>query len=365
VKNKIIEEKGMSLHRNLLPLAALSAVLLAGCASTPYTPTPYQAAPIDTTAYGPRVDAFVVLLDASSSMNDEYQGRQKFHIAKDVVANMNATIPPFDYRAGLVAFGTGSCTDGLAEVLYGLAPYQNADFAAGLDSANCAGGVTPMADGIDASTGLLSGETGPVAVIVASDFWDIDTNAVVAAVKRLKAAHGENLCLHTIQVGDDFRAGPVIAKMTGIAGCSSSVRAGDLASPESMANYVKDVLLAPVGYETTVLSATALFDFDKAVLKPQGRAAIRELDESIRAKGARVTDIDVVGHTCSIGSEEHNQGLSLRRAMAVKEYMVSDGIDAGLIDVIGKGESEPAASNSTPEGRRQNRRVEVHVGTAR
>jgi OOP family OmpA-OmpF porin len=118
---------------------------------------------------------------------------------------------------------------------------------------------------------------------------------------------------------------------------------------------------APV-YEKISLSATALFDFDKAVLKPEGREALDAVGEKIKSKGASVVDIDIVGHTDSIGSEEYNQGLSERRANAVRDYIVSKGVDGNIIDVSGAGESSPVADNSTKEGRAQNRRVEVSIG---
>ena len=62
-----------------------------------------------------------------------YNGRPKIDLAKDIVAHMNQTIPPLDYRAGLVAFGSGSCLDDKdAKVLYGLTSYRRAELAAGL-----------------------------------------------------------------------------------------------------------------------------------------------------------------------------------------------------------------------------------------
>ena len=120
---------------------------------------------------------------------------------------------------------------------------------------------------------------------------------------------------------------------------------------------------APV-YQKSTLSSEALFDHDKSVLKPEGQAALHELNESIKAKGARVVDIDVIGHTDSDGTEEYNQALSERRAQAVRDYMVSEGVDASIIDVSGQGESNPIASNATKEGRAENRRVDIHVGVA-
>ncbi|MGB7931893.1 MAG: OmpA family protein [Gammaproteobacteria bacterium] len=114
-------------------------------------------------------------------------------------------------------------------------------------------------------------------------------------------------------------------------------------------------------YEKHTISATALFDFDKYALKPEGKEAISGLVDEIKASTAKVIDINVVGHTDSIGTEEYNQELSVRRANAVKEFMVSEGIDPGIIDVKGMGEADPVASNATAEGRAQNRRVEISV----
>ena len=120
---------------------------------------------------------------------------------------------------------------------------------------------------------------------------------------------------------------------------------------------------APV-YEKMTVSAEALFDHDKSVLKAEGKAALQELGDAIKAKGARVVDIDVIGHTDSDGSEEYNQALSERRAEAVRDYMVSEGVDGSIIDVSGQGESNPIVSNATKEGRAQNRRVDIHVCVA-
>jgi OOP family OmpA-OmpF porin len=115
-------------------------------------------------------------------------------------------------------------------------------------------------------------------------------------------------------------------------------------------------------YEKVTISATALFDFDSDVLKDEGKAAIQDLSDSIKSKGGSVVDVDVVGHTDSTGPEEYNEQLSLRRATSVKNYMVEQGVDAGIIDVSGKGETMPIADNSTRAGRAQNRRVEINVG---
>lgn len=359
----------MALSLRSTLLSFVSAGLLAGCASTPYTPTPFTPARVDTRAYTSKVDAFVVVVDASSSMNFDYADRRNFYTAKDVVTHMNQTIPELGYKAALVGFGSGSCVNREdARVVYGPATYRRADFANGLSMIECAGGVTPMSRGIDVAGETVKTGSGKVALILVSDFWEINTEAVSAAADKLKADYGDRLCIHTIKVGDANQSDDLIAALAGVNGCGSSVDAASLASSAAMANYVTDVLLEPapvaaaVRYEKTTVSATALFDLDKAILKDEGKTALHTLDESIKARGASIADIHVIGHTDSEGTEEYNMGLSIRRAEAVRDYMVSEGIDPSIIDVSGEGEANPVASNATREGRAQNRRVDIHVG---
>jgi len=117
-----------------------------------------------------------------------------------------------------------------------------------------------------------------------------------------------------------------------------------------------------VKYEKTTMSTATLFDFDSAVLKEEGKVELQALGDSIKAKSGKVVDIDVIGHTDSTGPAEYNQGLSERRAQAVADYIIAEGIDASIIDVSGDGENNPIASNDTREGRAENRRVDVNVG---
>ena len=119
-----------------------------------------------------------------------------------------------------------------------------------------------------------------------------------------------------------------------------------------------------VDAQKVTYSADAFFDFDKAVLKPEGRAKLDDLADKIQALDLEA--VVAVGHTDSVGSERYNQRLSVRRAEAVKAYLVSKGIPADRIYTEGKGETQPVATNKTAAGRAQNRRVEIEVvGTPR
>jgi outer membrane protein OmpA-like peptidoglycan-associated protein len=73
------------------------------------------------------------------------------------------------------------------------------------------------------------------------------------------------------------------------------------------------------------------------------------------------TTVDVLGHTDSVGSETYNQRLSENRARSVAEYLASQGVKSARLLIAGRGESQPIASNATPEGRARNRRVEIQI----
>jgi len=99
------------------------------------------------------------------------------------------------------------------------------------------------------------------------------------------------------------------------------------------------------------------FDFDKATIRPE---YFELMDKNVAAlKEWGDVNVEVAGHTDSLGSEKYNMGLSLRRAEAVRNYLVDKGIPAERLTVKGYGESQPVADNATEEGRFQNRRVEL------
>ncbi|MBC3862891.1 OmpA family protein [Undibacterium jejuense] len=111
--------------------------------------------------------------------------------------------------------------------------------------------------------------------------------------------------------------------------------------------------------EKVTFAASALFDFDKAVLKPEGK---KQLDDmAAKLKEINLEVVVAVGHTDSVGTDAYNQKLSVRRAEAVKAYLVTKGIEANRVYTEGKGKKQPVADNKTAEGRAKNRRVEIEV----
>ena len=135
---------------------------------------------------------------------------------------------------------------------------------------------------------------------------------------------------------------------TGIAGCDGVPVAEAPAAP----------VVAPTASKV-VLNADTFFDFDKTVIKPEGQQILDQV--ASQAASINLETLIATGHTDSTGPEAYNQGLSERRANAVKDYLVSKGVPADRIYVEGKGETSPVASNATREGRAQNRRVEIEI----
>jgi len=117
----------------------------------------------------------------------------------------------------------------------------------------------------------------------------------------------------------------------------------------------------PPAPKVMVFGAAALFDFNKWILKPGAKEKLDADRDLARADMSRADKIRITGHTDNVGSEAYNMTLSLKRAEAVRDYLVGLGGDPAKMEVRGEGMANPVADNKTPEGRAKNRRVEVEV----
>ena len=110
------------------------------------------------------------------------------------------------------------------------------------------------------------------------------------------------------------------------------------------------------------LNGSVLFKVGESTLMPIAQQRLNEVANVLKKQGDK--PIVVEGHTDSQGKDQMNQELSLARANSVRNYLVSQGVATEKIRAVGMGETQPIADNSTPEGRANNRRVEIIVGSA-
>jgi len=137
---------------------------------------------------------------------------------------------------------------------------------------------------------------------------------------------------------------------------STPAKAAPMAEPAPAPAAAKATPAAPAKF---TLAANGIFDSNKSILKAPGKAKLNELITKIKLMNPHY--IIAIGYTDASGSDAANLKLSLRRAEAVKAYLVSKGIDKNRIATEGRGKSNPIADNKTKEGRAQNRRVEIEV----
>jgi OOP family OmpA-OmpF porin len=160
----------------------------------------------------------------------------------------------------------------------------------------------------------------------------------------------------TAAVGCD---GALVAQAPAPAPAPASAPAAAAPAPAAPAAAAPAAAPQPPAATKVTYAADAFFDFDKSVLKPEGRAKLDDLVSKVKDINLEV--IIAVGHTDSVGSDAYNQRLSVRRSEAVKAYLVSKGIEKNRVYTEGKGEKQPVADNRTAEGRAKNRRVEIEV----
>ena len=109
-----------------------------------------------------------------------------------------------------------------------------------------------------------------------------------------------------------------------------------------------------------VIPGDIAFDSGQAAIRPNFRTALDNFAQSLQQNPS--TTVNIVGHTDSTGSPAVNEPLSLQRADATRDYLVTRGVAANRCQIDGRGAREPVASNDTEAGRARNRRVEIFLG---
>ncbi len=341
-----------------------------------------------------KTNNFVVLFDKSASMNDQ-QGKTRsagnptrLIYAKDTTKNMISTIPDIPLTAGLRTFWAER-----TDLIYGMTPLVKKDYKKEVNSIEMVNSRTDLGKAITAAGNDLRGASGNSALIVVSDFTmspvkgdiknkaDISNEVIVDSIAKINAEYGDRLCVYTIQLGYSQSGKDLSEQIVQNVAGAYNVNATKLENPVIMAAFVEDVISGncrryqqyvakpvekivivpdePVTQEKVVTAVAEKkvivlafedihFDFDKATLKPEAQVILKRniqmLKDNPNAK------VRIAGYTSASGTDAYNQALSERRAAAVEQYLINEGIiTPSRLSTIGYGETDPAMYEAAPK----------------
>ncbi|MDR2891967.1 MAG: OmpA family protein [Deltaproteobacteria bacterium] len=331
----------------------ITSALLVSLLSLCLVGTAFAAAPAS------KIKSFDFLVDYSMSMGWNYvkTGQDRIILAQDLLDKINDRIPSQNYQSGLHLFAT-------ATTVMDFAAYSREAMKG--EIGNLAGNYQKDRSRLSAGSGLdtfendYSGMDRPGAVILVTD-GDYGMGPDSVASAEVFYQEQPNMCLHIISLANTPEQQAILDGMAALNPCTVAVKAEDLlASDAAIDDFVTRVWGGEnVEYRTVVMSANDVhFAFDSAALHESQVKVADTVLADLRNDSAMKVRID--GYTCNTGAPEYNVGLSQRRADALRNYLVDNGIDASRITTAGHGDADPVGDNSTLNGRKMNRRVEFH-----
>ncbi len=327
----------------------------------------------------PKAENFVYYVDNSGSMGFQHEalGTKKSVAARDLLVTINNEVPELDSDFGVYTYGpykefhpvSGFNRQGMEEAFKAI-PVDFEIF----------GRQTPMGTGLQSLDVPVSRLQDRTAVIVVTDGESNLGPHPKGVMQDMYNRYGDRICFHFISLAQTADEKAFVNELADIAPCSVKADAGDLARDFVRADFIRDVFYdtreivtdpAPVPepiitpaepapeVEEVIVFSNVTFDFDKAVIKPDYRDILKEAARIIRDRPAK--NVIVEGHTCNIGPAEYNMGLSQRRAQAVADFLIQEGVSKDRIKIKGYGLTNPRFNNNTREGRALNRRVEINL----
>ena len=314
-----------------------------------------------------KIDNFIIFLDQSGSMAMTHAtlGKKKIDLALETIQAMNTAIPDLDYNSAMFMFAPFQTES--QPMPYSDAAIAGAAAKVGTDYA-IFNRTTPMGNGLMDLDPVIAGLSGKTALIMFTD-GNSNTGAdPIAQAKALYAKYGDKLCIHVVSYADTARGQMIIDEIRTLSSCTVVSDAASLMAPGAMDQYAKDVFYEdaaapaplPVVVAVPVIKETITFSlqfgFDKYQITDEMIPVLEQAKMILEEGNA---DFEVAGHTDSTGAEAYNQGLSVRRADSVTNWMVANGVPASRLTAKGYGEMAPKYDNTTKEGRKLNRRVEI------
>jgi OOP family OmpA-OmpF porin len=302
-------------------------------------------------------------------------------------------MPEGQYAVAVVNFG------GDANEVLDFAPFERYDVDSAVVDGDLLGKSTDFPALLADVQLLLQGRSGTTAIVVFSDGVaarygrNLGHASTLAAARQLVAAHDGDVCFYTIQSQNEPEGRQLMEALAAVTPCGEYRHADSLADADSLYELQRGLFIVETG---PAVSAAPVFvdedhdgvedGIDQCLGTPH-EAHVNEVGcwvlesyafekkewELIESQFPSLDEVAEVlkmnpelriridGHTDSVGTEEFNQTLSENRAGAVRDYLVSVGIDAERLETRGFGLSSPVASNDTPEGKASNRRCQMTV----
>ena len=309
-------------------------------------------------------DNFVVLLDASSSMNEPYLDTKmsKFDAVKKLLKDRNAILPDLGYNAGVYLVSN-------FKPIYMMQKYDRDKFAAALDQLPAkASGPTLFVEGLHKLRGVLAGLSGRTVVFLFTDGSYTPTPGMkkpVEIAKEIAAKH--DVCFYVINTASGAQQREILKTVASINQCSRVVSFDYLLGrPEYLTGALFEIDVKTIESVKTIDYLAGLkvdnvqFDFNSSAVPSASYEELNKLGDFLREHPKSYVVLS--GYTDGIGSNEYNLLLSRRRAEKVQGYLTQySGVSIGRIITQWYGKQRPIASNSTKKGQQQNRRVESIV----
>jgi len=306
-------------------------------------------------------DNAIFMLDTSSSMNDKFDGTDvpKVKVVKDELEKRNAWFPDIGHQMGIYTY-----TDWQEN--YPVQPYNREKVAEALKTVRDEGhGPTGLKYGLTKLEGILKPLSGRTAVFLFSD-GDYTGQSPAELAQRLAKEY--DVCFYVISTAKPDREKALAHDIASLNSCSRVIPLADFVSrPGFTSGALYDVKVTEHVVTTTDKKIVGLkvndinFATNKSELAAEDKADLDKLAEWMKGKPGSYAVI--AGYTDNVGTRDHNEGLSRRRAEMVAKYLKDKhGIDKSRMMLFWYGPENPMASNDTPEGQAKNRRVEVNVG---
>ncbi len=331
-------------------------------------------------------NGLVILIDASGSMRSLVQGKRKIDILKKALTAFISQLPSSHLEVIVRSFGRGISLFRLpTQVLYGPKILEKEELLKSVIKIKPGIGPTPLGVALRYAEKDMKALKGKIALVILSDGLENWPPKAEEVAKQIKGKYGDKVAISAIMIGKAKRGERVLRQITEN-GAGFFVKAEELIIENKMKTFVQKVLaikelkLEPKPRKKVVinkprprkklvikrfactpgLKLIVRFDFNSAKLNPKYYQKLEKIGKCLKVHpGARVI---IAGYTDNKGRRIYNLRLSLRRAEAIKTYLMYHfHIHSYQTVVIGYGEARPIASNQTPEGRAKNRRAEIYL----